>query len=105
MRVNHALARPTRLRSRDIGGERPRRSDLHRSRKELAMNHLTRRTMLQRGGMLGAVLALDAVSPALAETTPAGSSARFKAIDAALRGGVSRNDVAGVVAIDRKSVV
>jgi uncharacterized protein (DUF1501 family) len=58
------------------------------------MNHLTRRTMLHRGGMLGAVLALDAVSPALAETTPAGSSARFKAIDAALRGGVSRNDVA-----------
>ena len=63
------------------------------------MNHLTRRTMLQRGGMLGAVLALDAVSPALAETTPAGSSARFKAIDAALRGGVSRNDVAGVIAV------
>jgi methyl acetate hydrolase len=63
------------------------------------MNHLTRRTMLQRGGMLGAVLALDAVSPALAGTTPAGSSARFKAIDAALRGGVSRNDVAGVIAV------
>src|SRR6202790_3155799 len=99
MRVNHALARPTRLRSRDIGGERPRRSDLRRSRKELAMNHLTRRTMLQRGGMLGAVLALDAVSPALAEKPPAGSSARFKAIDAALRGGVSRNDVAGVIAV------
>jgi len=63
------------------------------------MNHITRRTMLQRGGMLGAVLALDAVSPALAGTTPAGSSARFKAIDAALRGGVSKNDVAGVVAM------
>ena len=29
------------------------------------MNHLTRRTMLQRGGMLGAILALDAVSPGL----------------------------------------
>ena len=63
------------------------------------MNHLTRRTMLQSGGMLGAVLALDAVSPALAGTTPARSSARFKTIDAALRGGVSRNDVAGVVAV------
>src|SRR3981081_1376695 len=62
------------------------------------MNHITRRTMLQRGGM-GAVLALDAVSPALAGTTPARSSARFKAIDAALRGGVSRNDVAGVIAV------
>ena len=36
------------------------------------MNRITRRTMFQRGGMLGAVLALDAVSPALAETTPAG---------------------------------
>jgi CubicO group peptidase (beta-lactamase class C family) len=49
--------------------------------------------------MLGAALALDAVSPALAGTTPAGSSARFKAIDAALQGGVSRNDVAGVIAV------
>jgi methyl acetate hydrolase len=36
------------------------------------MNHTVRRTMLQRGGMRGAVLALDAVSPALAGTTPAG---------------------------------
>src|SRR3979490_3164778 len=63
------------------------------------MNHLTRRTMLQRGGMLGSVLALDAVSPTLAGTTPAASSARFKAIDAALRGGISKNDVAGVVAM------
>ena len=36
------------------------------------MNYLTRRTMLQRGGMLGAVLALDAVSPTLAWTMPAG---------------------------------
>jgi methyl acetate hydrolase len=49
--------------------------------------------------MLGAILALDAVSPALAGTTPAASSVRFKAIDAALRGGVSKNDVAGVVAM------
>src|ERR1700681_1560940 len=63
------------------------------------MNHITRRTMLQHGGMLGTVLALDAVSPALAGTTPAATSVRFKAIDAALRGGVSRNDVAGVVAM------
>src|SRR4030088_1795301 len=63
------------------------------------MNLLTRRTMLQRGGMLGALLALDAVSPALAGTTPAASSVRFKAIDAALQGGVSKNDVAGVVAM------
>ena len=63
------------------------------------MNHITRRTMLHRGTMLGAVLALDAVSPALAGTTPAASSVRFKAIDAALREGVSKNDVAGVVAM------
>jgi len=63
------------------------------------MNHLTRRTMLRRGGMLGAILALDTVSPALARTTPARSSVRFKAIDAALRGGVSRNDVAGIIAV------
>jgi methyl acetate hydrolase len=63
------------------------------------MNHITHRTTLQGGGMLGAILALDAVSPALAGTTPADSSLRFKAIDAALRGGVSKNDVAGVVAM------
>ena len=63
------------------------------------MNHITRRTVFQGGGMLGAVLALDAVSPALAGTTPAATSVRFKAIDAALRGGVSNNDVAGVVAM------
>ena len=49
------------------------------------MNHLTRRTMLHRGGMLGAVLALDAVSPALAGKTPAASSVRFKAIDARMQ--------------------
>ena len=30
------------------------------------MNHLTRRTMLHRAGMLGAILALDTVSPAVA---------------------------------------
>src|SRR6202163_3939217 len=66
------------------------------------MNHISRRTMLQRGGMLGTVLALDAVSPALAGTTPAASSVRFEAIDAALRGGVSKNDVAGVVAMAAK---
>src|ERR1700719_4131923 len=63
------------------------------------MNHITRRTMVQRGGMLGAILGLDAVSPALAGTTPAASSVRFKAIDAALQGGVSKNDVPGVVAM------
>jgi methyl acetate hydrolase len=63
------------------------------------MNHITRRTMLQRGGMLGAILALDAVSPALAGTTPAASSVRFRAIDAAFRGRVSKDDVAGVVAM------
>src|SRR4029077_2629830 len=94
-----ALARSTWLGSQDIGGELPRRSDLLRSEKELAMNHFTRRTMLQRGGMLGGILALDAVSPALAGTTPAASSVKFKAIDAALREGISKNDVAGVVAI------
>src|SRR5258708_5907918 len=49
--------------------------------------------------MLGGILALDTGSPALARTTPAGSSVRFKAIDAALRGGVSRNDVACVIAV------
>jgi CubicO group peptidase (beta-lactamase class C family) len=49
--------------------------------------------------MLGAVLALDAASPALAGTTPAASPRYFTAIDAALRGGVSRHDVAGVVAM------
>jgi len=59
------------------------------------MNRITRRTKLQRGGMPGAVLAVDAVSPALAGTTPATSSVRFKAIDAALWEGVSRNDVGG----------
>ena len=63
------------------------------------MNHLTRRTMLHRGGNLGTVLALDSASPALGGTTPAGSSVRFKAIDAALRAGVARSDVAGVIAI------
>src|SRR3981081_4766937 len=62
------------------------------------MNHITRRTMLQRGGV-GVFVALDAVSPRLAGRPPAASSVRFKAIDAALRGGVSKNDVAGVVAM------
>ncbi|MDT3379601.1 serine hydrolase domain-containing protein [Labrys neptuniae] len=63
------------------------------------MNPITRRTMLQRGSMLGPILALDAISPALAGTTPAVSSRRFKAIDAAMLDGVSRKDVAGVVAM------
>src|SRR3984957_20769858 len=63
------------------------------------MNHITRRTTLQRGGMVGAILVRHAVRPARAATTPAASSVRFKAIDAALRGGVSKNDVAGVVAM------
>jgi methyl acetate hydrolase len=36
------------------------------------MNHTVRRTMLQHRGTPGAVLALDAVSPALAWTMPAG---------------------------------
>jgi CubicO group peptidase (beta-lactamase class C family) len=49
--------------------------------------------------MLGAILALDAVSPALAGTPSTASLRSFKTIDAALLGGVSRNDVAGVVAM------
>jgi CubicO group peptidase (beta-lactamase class C family) len=63
------------------------------------MNEMTRRTLLQRGGMLGAVLALDTVRPVPAGAVPAASSRRFKAIDADLATGVSRNDVAGVVAL------
>lgn len=63
------------------------------------MNQVTRRTILQRGGLLGGLLALDAVSPAFAATRPAASLRSAGAIDAALRGGVSRNDVAGVVAV------
>src|SRR5689334_11839994 len=81
------------------GGERPSQSNFQRFRRESAMNDITRRTVLQRGGPLGAVLALNAVRPALARATPAASSRRFKAIDAALLAGVSRNDVAGVVAV------
>lgn len=71
------------------------------------MNQMTRRTILQRGGFLGGLLALDAVRPALAATRPAASLRSAGAIDAALRGGVSRNDVAGVVAIaaTRKGLV
>jgi CubicO group peptidase (beta-lactamase class C family) len=49
--------------------------------------------------MLGAIVALDVASPALAGTNTTGSSVRFKAIDAALQEGVSRNDVAGVIAV------
>ncbi|HLZ65354.1 MAG TPA: serine hydrolase domain-containing protein [Aliidongia sp.] len=63
------------------------------------MNEVTRRTLLQRGGMLGAILALDTVRPVPAGAVPATSSRRFKAIDAALAAGVSKNDVAGVVAL------
>ncbi len=63
------------------------------------MNEMTHRTTLQRGGMRGAVVALDTVWPAPARAAPAASSRRFKAIDAALAAGVSRNDVAGVVAL------
>lgn len=47
------------------------------------MNHLTRRTVLQREGMLGTILAVDTVDPALAKTAPAGSSVLFNTIDAA----------------------
>ncbi|GLK85929.1 hypothetical protein [Ancylobacter defluvii] len=63
------------------------------------MNPMTRRTVLQRGGLLGGLLALDAARPAFAATRPAASLRSAGAIDAALRGGVSRNDVAGVVAM------
>lgn len=71
------------------------------------MSQVTRRTVLQRGGLLGGLLALDAVRPALAATRPAASLRSAGAIDAALRGGVSRNDVAGVVAMaaTRKGLV
>ncbi|MCA0012131.1 beta-lactamase family protein [Mesorhizobium sp. B292B1B] len=63
------------------------------------MNPITRRTMLQRGSMVGAILALDAVNPTLAGTAPLASLRNSAAIDAALLGGVSRHDVAGVVAM------
>src|SRR5260221_4777871 len=63
------------------------------------MNEMTRRTLLQRSGMLRAVLALDVVRPMPAGAVPGASSRRFKAIDADLTAGVSRNDVAGVVAL------
>lgn len=63
------------------------------------MSPITRRTMLQRGSMLGAILALDTVSPALAGTMSAAPLRNSAAIDAALLGGVSRKDVAGVVAM------
>jgi hypothetical protein len=55
---------------RSVGRERPSKPDFLRSRKELAMNHVTRRTMLQGGGMLRAVLALDAVSLGFLIATP-----------------------------------
>lgn len=61
------------------------------------MNAITRRAMRRHGGLLGAALTLDAFRPALA--MPAASPSRFRDIDAALRGGVPRNDVAGVVAM------
>ncbi|MCW2240538.1 serine hydrolase domain-containing protein [Azospirillum canadense] len=63
------------------------------------MNDISRRTMLQRGGMLGAILALDTVSPALARTAPTPMLHSAKRIDSALRAGVAHNDVAGVVAL------
>ena len=63
------------------------------------MNEMTRRTLLRRSGMLGAVLALDAVRPVPAGAVPAASPRRFKAIDADLAASVSRNDVAGIVAL------
>jgi methyl acetate hydrolase len=63
------------------------------------MSQASRRTILQRGGLLTALLTLDAASPAFAATRPAASLRSARAIDAALRGGVARNDVAGVVAM------
>jgi len=61
------------------------------------MSQVTRRTILQRGSLLGGLLALDAVRPAFAATRPAASPRSAGAIDAALHGGVSRNDVAGAL--------
>lgn len=63
------------------------------------MNEMTRRKLLQRSGVLGAVLALDVAQPVPAHAAPAASSHRFNAIDIDLAAGVSRNDVAGVVAL------
>ena len=63
------------------------------------MNEMTRRTLLRRSGMLGAVLALDVVRPVPAGAVPAASPRRFKTIDAELAASVSRNDVAGIVAL------
>jgi hypothetical protein len=48
--VNASVRKPWRRSS--VGQERPSKSDFLRSRKELAMNDITRRTMLQRGRML-----------------------------------------------------
>lgn len=50
-------------------------------------------------GSAGSLLALDTAGPALAGANPAGSSVHLKAVDDALLGGVSRNDVAGVIAV------
>jgi len=63
------------------------------------MKDVTRRTMLHGGGMLGVILALDTVRPAPARAVSGTTSRRFKAIDEALAAGISKKDVAGVVAL------
>ena len=66
---------------------------------EVSVNQITRRAILQRGGMIGAALALDQGRPDLARAAAIGSPERFRAIDLAMMSGVSRHDVAGVAAI------
>jgi len=63
------------------------------------VDQMTRRAMLQRGGLFGAALALDAASPVAAHAGRLLSSPRFRGVDVALGEGVARKDVAGVAAI------
>jgi methyl acetate hydrolase len=63
------------------------------------MNEITRRSVLMRGGLLGAAACLGTMYPAQASTRPPARTGRFKAVDAALLKGVAAGDVAGVVGI------
>jgi methyl acetate hydrolase len=71
------------------------------------MNEITRRRVLEGGGLVGAVACLTAGRPALALARPQRGSRHFEAIEAALRNAVAANDVAGVVAVgaDQDGVV
>jgi methyl acetate hydrolase len=63
------------------------------------MESISRRTVLGRGGLLGVILAWDAARLAEAEAAAPARSRNFRVIDAAMEAGVSRGDVAGVVAV------